>query len=173
MQCSCTTYFVFLHLAKNVIPHSCSQTTHAPTTSNAQGFLIATFSTIPLALNQLIHTVQSSNRGNTRQPQLPFPHNDNPTHYFVGATLPAVPPKVVEIIKSGAFVEISTESLARTPWADSTRGRYQIKIQASHSTYYYQIATVFRSIHCCDHLEAHRSGDRPNGIPDLNYRSLP
>ena len=43
-----------------------SQTTHVPTTSNAQGFLSATFSNIPLALNQLINTIQSSNRGNTR-----------------------------------------------------------------------------------------------------------
>ena len=88
---------------------------HPPTTSNAQGFLTVTFDTIPLALNQLpppsalrhIRTVQSSNGDNTQQPRLLLPHNDDPIHYFVGAALPAVPPKLVERIESGAFVEMS------------------------------------------------------------------
>ena len=53
-----------------------------------------------------IHIAQLTNNGSNQQPNHPVASDGTPTHYFVGAALPAIPAKLVEKIESGAFIEL-------------------------------------------------------------------
>ena len=61
----------------------------------------------PLSGLSHIHTAQLTNNGSNQQPNHPVASDGIPTHYFVGAALPAIPAKLVEKIESGAFIELS------------------------------------------------------------------
>ena len=101
----------------------------------------------PSALSH-INTVPTAHEGRIQPLQDPTTPDNGSTHYFVGDVLPAVPPKLVERIESGAFIEMSDllpEHLGQAPLEEDPKAKSKHR-PVSSITQWLQCFAVYTAV---------------------------